>query len=115
MSETEPSQVSFGRRPPVLITVLLVFGLGFVSGIFNGPTENVVLSGLVVGLAGTAIFVLLTSIPALVLTVAQSIRRVSRPRSNTDEIVESGGEPFHRRFMKNLEATMEFVAQGLTP
>ena len=83
----------------MLITVLLVFGVGLLSGALIGRAGNFLISAYVGGVLGVALFLLLTSISALIVTVVQSIRHPCR-------------EPFGRRFMKNLEGTMELLIQG---
>jgi hypothetical protein len=79
--------------------VLLVFGVGLLSGALVGRAGHVLLSALIGGAIGTLLFLLLTSAPALIITVVQSIRRACP-------------ESFGRRFMRNLEGTMELLIQG---
>jgi hypothetical protein len=98
----------------VLVTVLLVFALGFLSGAFLGPTDNRLLSGLSVGLAATGFFLVLSIFPAFLWTLIQSTRH-DLARRSLEKDTEPEPEPFRRRFMENLEATMDFVVQGLTP
>jgi hypothetical protein len=87
-----------GQRHPVLVTVLLVFGVGLLSGAFVGRAGNVLLSAFIGGVIGTVLFLLLASAPALIITVV-SIRRACP-------------DSFARRFMRNLEGTIELLIQG---
>jgi hypothetical protein len=99
VTEPEPTQSSFVQRHPVVVMILLVFGVGLLSGAFLGRPGNVLGSAFFGGMAGTVLFLMICSVPALVITVFQSIRRAS---------VQS----FGRRFMSNVKHTMEIVILG---
>jgi hypothetical protein len=99
VGEQQPVR-TWGQRHRILVALGLVAGLGFLSGIFIGPSDEPLLSGLICGLGAATVFLLLTAVPAFIVTVTQSIRS------------SSCREPFRRRFMKNLDATMEFLLQG---
>jgi hypothetical protein len=99
VAEQEPVR-TLGQRYRILVALGLVAGLGFLSGIFVGPSDNPLLSGLICGFGAVSLFLLLTAVPAFIVTAVQSIRG------------SSCREPFGRRFMKNLDATMEFLFQG---
>jgi hypothetical protein len=86
------------RTPQVALG--LVTGLGFLSGIFIGPSDNPLLSGFTCGLGAASMILLLTAVPTFIVTAVLSAR------------VFSWREPFGRRFMKNLDATIEFLLQG---
>ena len=79
--------------------VLIVFVVGLLCGVFAGRTGNALLSALIGGVGGASLFLLLTSVPALLITVFQSIWR-------------GGLKSFGSRFMRNLDGTMEFLIQG---
>jgi len=115
MEELDPTQATFGQRHAALVTVLLVFGLGFLSGAFIGTSDNGLLRGVLVGLGAAALFLVLTSSLAFLWTVVQSVRHFRRLRSKDEEYAESRREPFGRHFKSNLDAIMGSVAQGLTP
>lgn len=100
---------------------MMVFALGFFSGGFFA--ENGFLRGALSTAFGITILVLIIcSAPVLVFTVAQSIKSALRPKPAQDVGMKlsEGGEvtsvkPFIPRFISNLDRTISFVIQGLTP
>lgn len=117
--QPEADEPHFGQRHPVLTILAIVFVLGFVSGMFIDPADNILLSGLISGTGGAALFLLLTTVPALILTVVQSVKYATqearaRPADvGIDE--DQSRKPFHQRFVDNLEKAMDFLSQGWTP
>jgi uncharacterized membrane protein len=79
--------------------VLVVFGVGLLSGAFFGRAGNIILNGLLGGVIGATLFLLGASILAVIVTAIQSIRPSSRGA-------------FAPRFMRNLEGAMELLVQG---
>lgn len=117
----EKTESDFGQRHPVLATIAIVFGLGFLSGGFIDPADNILRSAFFCGAAGAVLFLTLTSVPALLMTLFQSFRNASERRALAREITASDADvaisldPFRQRFLKNLDSTMEFLAQGWLP
>ena len=118
-SQPEADEPHFGQRHPVLAILAIVFVLGFVSGIFIDPADNILLSGLISGTGGASLFLLLTAVPALIMTVVQSAKYASQEAHARPVGVaidkDQGRKPFHRRFVNNLEKAMDFLSQGWTP
>ena len=79
--------------------VLIAFGAGLLCGAFAGHAGSVLLSAQIGGVAAAILFLLLTSVLALLVTLVQSIWRRSF-------------KSFGSWFMKNLDGAMEFLIQG---
>lgn len=112
-----PPMPTFGQRHPVLVTIGIVFAAGF---LFGAPADfasrqlqaqtGFIISGLVGGIAGVAIFLGLNLLLALVITVVQAVVRAAHWQSAS----ANGADriSFRSRFRRNLEGIADFLIQG---
>lgn len=101
MSEPSRSGSTFGQRHPVSVTVAIVFVAGFLfGGMFGGV--GFLRGALLGGFGGSLPFLVVSAVPALAITLVQSLRANQQGS-------------FSQRFKKNLDGTVEFVIQGWTP
>ena len=109
MSNPEAPDGTFGQRHPVLTIVGIVFVAGFGFGALQGEA-GFPFGALMGGIGGVFLFLLLSGILALIMTVVQGVSRAVRGRSLPTE--PAGAHSIVRRFMRNLVRTTDFWIRG---